>query len=360
MRVIISAGGTGGHIYPALAIINKIKEKEPDSKFLYIGTHNRMEKDIVPSAGVPFQAIEMYGFYRKAIYKNVKTVRAYLKSYKKCKAIIKEFKPDVVIGVGGYVSAPVIRAAHKLGVKTFIHEQNSVPGASNLYLSKLADKIGVSLESTMNKFPKEKTVFTGNPCGESALKAPAINKVELGLNPKKKLVLFVMGSLGSSKMNEILCKTMPLFKNKDYEILFITGKDGYEKVKDNSFPSNVKVVPYVENLPRIMKKTDVMVTRAGASTISEIIALELPSILVPSPYVPNNHQLKNAMDLVRMNAAILVEEKELHGDKLVREIDALISDNNKIREMKTNLRHLGKNDSADVIYKEIKLLISKG
>lgn len=360
LRVIISAGGTGGHIYPALAIINKIKEKEPDSKFLYIGTHNRMEKDIVPAAGIPFEAIEMYGFYRKALHKNVKTVRCLMKSYKKCKKLIQEFQPDIVIGVGGYVTAPVIRAAHKLGVKTFIHEQNSVPGASNLYLSKIVDKIGVSLESTMKEFPKEKTVFTGNPCGESALNAPAINKVELGLDPKKKLVLFVMGSLGSSKMNEILCKMMSVFKNKEYDVLFITGRSDYENIKDQSFPSNIKVVPYVENLPRVMKKTDVMVTRAGASTISEIIALELPSILVPSPYVPNNHQYKNAMDLVKVDAAILVEEKELHGDKLVREIDDLIHDDHKIRQMKTNLRRLGKPDSAEVIYREIKALISKG
>lgn len=360
MKVIISAGGTGGHIYPALAIINKIKEKEPDSEFLYIGTHNRMEKDIVPSAGIPFDTIEMYGFYRKALHKNVKTIYCLVKSYRKCKRIIKDFKPDIVIGVGGYVTAPVIRAAHSLGVKTFIHEQNSVPGASNLYLSKIVDKIGVSLESTMKEFPKEKVVFTGNPCGESAAKAPVINKVELGLNPSKKLVLFVMGSLGSTKMNEILCKTMSLFKNKDYEILFITGKGDYENIKKHDFPVNIKVVPYVENLPRVMKKADIMVTRAGASTISELIALELPSILVPSPYVPNNHQFKNAMDLVKVDAAVLVEEKELVGDRLLQEIDSLINDRKKIRNMKNSLRKLGKPDSAEVIYKEIKKLVSKG
>lgn len=360
MKVIISAGGTGGHIYPALAIINKIKEKEPDSEFLYIGTHNRMEKDIVPSAGVPFDTIEMYGFYRKALHKNVKTIYCLVKSYRKCKRIIKEFKPDVVIGVGGYVTAPVIRAAHSLGINTFIHEQNSVPGASNLYLSKIVDKIGVSLESTMKEFPKEKVVFTGNPCGESASKAPVINKVELGLNPSKKLVLFVMGSLGSTKMNEILCKTMSLFKNKDYEILFVTGKGDYENIKKHDFPVNIKVVPYVENLPRVMKKADIMVTRAGASTISELIALELPSILVPSPYVPNNHQFKNAMDLVKVDAAVLVEEKDLVGDRLLREIDSLINDSKKIRNMKQNLHKLGKPDSAEVIYNEIKKLVIKG
>ena len=144
MRVIISAGGTGGHIYPALAIINKIKEKEPDSEFLYIGTHNRMEKDIVPKRGIPFETIEIYGVYRKKIYKNVKTVYCMLKSYQKCKKIVREFRPDVVIGVGGYVTAPVLKAAKKYHIPTFIHEQNSVPGASNQYLMKFVDKIGVS------------------------------------------------------------------------------------------------------------------------------------------------------------------------------------------------------------------------
>ena len=159
MRVVISAGGTGGHIYPALAIINKIKEHEPESTFLYIGTHNRMEKEIVPKEGIPFEAIEIYGIYRKKIYKNIKTLICYVKSGRTCKRLLKEFQPDIVIGVGGYVTAPVIKAAHKLGIKTFIHEQNSVPGASNVYLSKIVDRIGVSLQSSMKEFPKEKCVL---------------------------------------------------------------------------------------------------------------------------------------------------------------------------------------------------------
>lgn len=359
MRVVVSAGGTGGHIYPALAIIDKIKEKEPDSEFLYIGTHNRMEKDIVPKHNIPFETIEMYGFYRKKIYKNVKTVYCLQKSYRKCCKLIKEFNPDVVIGVGGYVTAPVIRAAHKLGYKTFIHEQNSVPGASNLYLSKLADRIGVSLESSLKEFPKEKTVFTGNPCSEGAKKATPIDKRELGLQEHAKLVLFVMGSLGSTKMNELLCKTMACFRNKEYEILFVTGAGDYEHIKKQKFPSNVKVVPYVEKLPRVMKKTDLIVTRAGASTLSEIIALELPAILIPSPYVPNNHQYKNAMDLVKKDAAVLIEEKEIAGDLLARQIDALLHNTKKMAKMRTNLRSLGKNNSAEVIYRELKKLIDK-
>ena len=359
MKVVISAGGTGGHIYPALAIVNKIKEKEPNSEFLYIGTHNRMEKDIVPKHGIPFKSIEIYGFNRKNLLKNFKTIKCLIKSKKECKKIIKEFNPDIAIGVGGYVTYPVITASHELGVKTFIHEQNSVAGKANLTLSKYADLIGVSFKSSVNEFPKEKTIFTGNPCGEDALKKPAMDKKELKLNKDKKLVLFVMGSLGASLVNDFLTDTMKFFNNKDYEILFVTGNNYYNKVKDIKFPKNVKVVPYIDSLSRIMKNTDLIVTRAGASTLSEIIALDLPSILIPSPYVPNNHQYKNALDLVNNKAAILIEEKKLKGDIIVRTIDSIINNDKKIKEMKKNLKSLKVDNSAEIIYKNIKNLIDR-
>ena len=356
MKVIISAGGTGGHIYPALAIINKIKEEEPNSEFLYIGTHNRMEKDIVPNNNIPFESIEIYGFNRKKLLKNFKTVKCLFTSYKKCKKLIKDFNPDVVIGVGGYVTVPVITAAKKLGYKTVIHEQNSVPGASNEFLEKKTDLIMVSFKSSIKYFSEHKTVFTGNPCSEDAVKVEAIDNRELGLDPNKKLALFVMGSLGSSKINEFLIKTMNLFNNKDYEILFVTGKNDYDEVIKNKFPSNVKVVPYLDKMTRVMKKTDVIVSRAGASTLSEIIALEVPSILIPSPYVPNNHQFKNAMDLVNEEAAILVEEKDLAGDILVRNVEELLNNNTKYRN---NLRKLKVENSATKIYKNIKELVDR-
>ena len=356
MKVIISAGGTGGHIYPALAIINKIKEKEPNSQFLYIGTHNRMEKDIIPKQGIPFKQIEIYGFNRKKITKNFKSLKCLYNSYKECKNIIQEFKPDIVIGVGGYVTAPVILAAHKLKIKTFIHEQNSVAGASNKFLSKYADLIGVSFKSSIQEFPKNKTVFTGNPCSENATKVLPATKSEFNLSENKKLVLFVMGSLGSSKMNEFLIKTMKLFQNKNYEVLFVTGKNAYDETI--KMPNNVKMVPYIDNMTRIMKKTDLIVSRAGASTLSEIIALNLPSILIPSPYVPNNHQYKNALDLINNNACILLEEKDLKGDILVRTIDNILNDSTKINEMKNNLNKLKINGSATIIYENIKKLVN--
>ena len=359
MRVIISAGGTGGHIYPALAIVNKIKEMEPNSEFLYIGTHNRMEKDIVPKHNIPFETIEIYGFNRKKLYKNFKTISCFFKAIDKCKKLIKEFNPDIVIGVGGYVTGPVIYSAKKLGYKTFIHEQNSVPGKANLFLSKYADKIGVSFKSTVKDFPEYKTVFTGNPCSENALKVVEAKKQEFGLSEDKKLVLFVMGSLGSSRVNDFLVKTMSLFKGKDYQILYVTGNSEYEKLKDIKLPDNVKMVPYIENMTRIMKKTDILVSRAGASTLSEIIALQVPSILIPSPYVPDNHQYKNAMDLVNKDAAILIEEKDLKGDILIRTIDDMISDEDYLDKIKSNLNELSIPESATKIYNTIKEIIDR-
>lgn len=354
MRVIISAGGTGGHIYPALAIINKIKEREPNSEFLYIGTHNRMEKDIIPKHNIPFESIEIYGINRKNLFKNFQTLACYIKARKKCEKIIKDFNPDCVIGVGGYVTGPVIASAHKLGYPTFIHEQNSVPGKANLYLSKYVDNIFVSFKSTLNDFPKYKTLYTGNPCSEEALKKDSIDKKELGLSDNKKLVLFVMGSLGSEKATNTLYKTMSSFKNKDYEILFITGNSYYEELKNKEYPNNVKVVPYIDDLTRVMKKTDLIVSRAGASTLSEIIALEVPSILIPSPYVTNNHQYKNAIDLTNNGAAVIIEEKNLNSKILVDTIDSILYDEGKIKNMKKSLRDMSIKDSATKIYEAIK------
>lgn len=356
MKVIISAGGTGGHIYPALAIINKIKEKEPNSEFIYIGTHNRMEKDIIPKYNIPFETIQIYGLNKKNIFKNFKTLAYFIKAIKKCKKIISDFDPDVVIGVGGYVTGPVIYSAKKLGYKTFIHEQNSIPGKANEFLAKYADRIGISFASTEKYFPEYKTIYTGNPCGEEAIKKELIPKNKYNLKENKKLVLIVMGSLGSSKITDFLKKTLKQFDKKDYEVLFVTGNSSYDEIKRKNFPNNVKIVPYIENLSGFMKNANLIVSRAGASTMSEIMALELPSILIPSPYVPNNHQYKNAMDLVNLGGAEIIEEKELKGDVLINKIDDIIFNEEKIKSMKKCLKKEKVTDSASRIYKIIKEL----
>ena len=359
MRVIISAGGTGGHIYPALAILNKIKEHEPNSEFLYIGTHNRMEKDIVPQKGIPFETIEIYGFNRSNLLKNFKVVSCLLKSKKKVKKLIKEFNPDIAIGVGGYVTVPVIECAKKLGVKTFIHEQNSIPGKANIYLSKYADRIGISMPSSADKFPKDKVVFTGNPCSEDAIKKQPISKSEFGLSEDKKLVLIVMGSLGAGTVNEVLVKALPKINKDTYEVVFVTGKGDYDEIIKNKFPDNVKVVPYIDGMTGLMKNTDLMITRAGASTLSEIIALKVPSILIPSPFVPNNHQYINAMDLVDVKAADIIEEKNLNENIIIEKMEDLLFDHKRLEEMKENLSSLAISNSAEKIYETIQELIER-
>ena len=359
MRVIISAGGTGGHIYPALAIINKIKEMEPDSEFLYIGTHNRMEKDIVPEKGIPFKSIEMYGFNKKNLFKNFKTIKCLIKAFRDTKKMIREFDPDIVIGVGGYVTVPVIYSAKKLGYKIFLHEQNSLPGKSNKFLIKYCDLIGASFPSSLEFLPKDKAVLTGNPCSEDALKKEAASKEELGLSSSKKLVLIVMGSLGAGRVSNYLKDELQKFDSKDYEVLFITGKGSYDKVMENKYPSNVKIIPFYEGLPSLMKKTDLMVTRAGASTLSEIIALGVPSIIIPSPFVANNHQFLNALDLVKKDAAIMIEEKDLKEGALSKKIDEVIFDDEKLSSMKKNLKSMMVKDSASIIYNNLKRIINE-
>lgn len=357
MRVIVSAGGTGGHIYPAIAIINKIKEEEPKSEILYIGTSDRMEKDLIPELGIKYEAIKISGLKRKLTLENIKVLYRFLKARKKCKKIISEFDPDIVIGAGGYVTGPVIWAAKKLGKKTFIHEQNSVVGLSNKYLTKYADKIGVSFASTLDAFPKDKVVLTGNPCSEKAVKMKKANKEDYGLSKNKPLVLIVMGSLGSKTVNDKIVSFLNDFKNKDYEVMFVTGNSYYEKVKDIKVPKNVKIVPFIYEMPSLMKVTDLMVSRAGASTMSEILVLNVPTIFIPSPYVTNNHQYKNAMDLVNQNAALILEEKDLTKDNLIKMIDDTLNDKNTYKNIKDNLKELGIKDSAERIYEVLKGMI---
>lgn len=355
IRVIISAGGTGGHIYPALSIINKIKKEEPNSEFLYIGTANRMESKIIPEKGIPYKGINIIGL--KKNLSCFKSLYLFLKGISTCKKEIKKFKPDIVIGVGGYITAPVIYSAKKLGYKTVIHEQNSIPGKSNRFLEKYTDKIMISLPGSSKYFDKEKVVFTGNPRSEEVVEVKPIDKKELGLSKDKKLVLIVMGSLGSETINNELKNVISKFKDKDYEVMIVTGNkhfDGYNNVK---IPSNVKIVPYLNNMLNVLKKVDLIVTRAGASTIAEITSIGIPSILVPSPYVANNHQFHNAMELVNKKASVLLEEKDFNSVNLLKKIDLILNDSVLYKSMHKNALDLGIRDSSERIYQEIKKVI---
>ena len=356
MRVIISAGGTGGHIYPALAIVKKIKEKEYDSEILYIGTHNRMEKDIVPLNNIRYEAIEIYGLTKNNIKNDIKDLYLIPKAIRRCKKIMKEFKPDIVIGVGGYVTLPVILAAHSLGIKTFIHEQNSIPGKSNRWVAKKVDKIGVSFEDSLKYFGNN-AILTGNPTASNALANEKIDKTQFGLSKNKKSVLIVNGSLGSSVMNEKMIPFLKDIDDEDYEVLYITGKSYYDNFKSLNVSKNVFIEPFINNLSGLMKDVDLIISRAGASSIAEITALGLPAILIPSPYVANNHQYYNALSIKEANAGDMIEEKDISKDLLKEKINNILSDKKKYNEFKNNSLKLSKTDSADIIYEEIKKLV---
>ncbi len=357
MRVCVVGGGTGGHIYPAIAIINKIKEKEKNSEILYIGTTDRMEKDIIPNLGIPYIGIEIKGLNRKNVFKNFEVMHKFFKAVKTAKTHLKEFKPDIVIGVGGYITAPVLYAAHKLKYKIVIHEQNSIPGVSNKFISKYADKIFISLASSEKYFDSRKVVFTGNPRSEEIISAKKVSKKSLGFDENRKLVVIVMGSLGSTTMSEKIKDLIPGFQNKSYEVLVITGKSYYDSYSDIQLPSNVKILPYLDNWVNVIKNCDLIISRSGASTIAEITAIGLPSILVPSPYVTGNHQYLNAKELADAGACTIVSEEEFCRKKIIIEIDKLFDNVEEYSKMKSNSKKLGVADSATKIYEEIKNLI---
>ena len=357
MKVIISAGGTGGHIYPALAIINKIKELDKTSEFLYIGTHNRMEKDIIPKHNIDYIPLEIYGISKKDMFKNIKNIGLIFKAYKKCKKVIKEFKADIVIGVGGYVTYPVILAAHNLNIKTFIHEQNSIPGKSNRMLEPFVDAIGVSFMDSKKYFKnKDKVYFTGNPCSENAVETKPVTKKSIGVKSYRKLVLVVSGSLGSNVINEKMISFLKKVKDKKYDVAYITGKDYYDEFNKNKFPDNVHIYPYIENMSGLLRNVDVCVSRAGASSLSELIALHVPSIIIPSPYVANNHQYYNALSLSEYEACIMIEEKDLSDKILIDSIDKCLDEEYK-HKLIQNMSKFSIDDSSIKIYEIIKELI---
>lgn len=358
MRILISAGGTGGHIYPALAIIEGFKKYDKDLEVLYIGTKNRMEKDIVPKNGIPYYGIEIYGL-SKNIFKDIKDVFLIFKAKKEIKKKMLEFKPDVVLGIGGYVTYPVLSVAKSLHIKTFIHEQNAIPGKTNKMISKYADIIGISFKESAKYFPNKNVLYTGNPTGIRALNTPKITKSSLGLNDDKPLVVVVCGSLGSETVNNAMKGYLKTLENKDYQVVYITGKNLYEEFIKIKYPKNVKVLPYLDNLTGLLKETDVLVARAGASTIAEVLSLKVPTIFIPSPYVANNHQYYNAVSLKNDTLALMLEEKDLSIPNITKNIEDLLYNKDKQIKIKNNLNKVSTLDSTKIIYDAIKELIKK-
>ena len=335
MRLLVSGGGTGGHIYPALALIEAIKQQRPDTEVLYVGTTKGLESKIVPNAGIPFKTIEIQGFKRSLSPENFKTVYLFLKSVHDSKKIIKEFKPDVVIGTGGYVCGAVVYAAAKMKVKTIIHEQNSVAGVTNKFLSHYVDKVGICFDDVRADFPAKKVVFTGNPRAQqvATMKPTGRLATEYQLDPNKKTIL-----------------------------IFVTGRVHYDKIMEDSrvkdLPKNVVIKPYIADMPSILPEIAAIVGRAGATSLAEITALGIPTILIPSPYVTHDHQTKNAQSLVNKGAALMIKESELNGKVLFENIQAMMADPKKQAQMAANAKKAGVPDAADRLIKVMKDLLN--
>ncbi|HEY2420518.1 MAG TPA: undecaprenyldiphospho-muramoylpentapeptide beta-N-acetylglucosaminyltransferase [Neobacillus sp.] len=356
MKVVISGGGTGGHIYPALALIREIQKETEEAQFLYIGTKNGLESDLVPRENIPFKSIHITGFKRKLSFENVKTIFRFLKGVGDSKKILKEFKPDVVIGTGGYVCGPVVYAAAKLNIPTIIHEQNSVPGLTNKFLSRYVKKIAVCFDDAKEYFPKDKVVFTGNPRASEVVGRDGIKGLlSAGLSTNMPTVLIFGGSRGARPINEAVIKSLSELSEKPYQVLYVTGEVHFEDVKKEvelvGNPKNVVIKPFIHNMPEVLSGVDLVVSRAGATTLAEITSLGIPSILIPSPYVTNNHQEKNAKSLSEHGAAVLLLEKDLNNNSLVQQIDRILKNKDHLKEMKMKAKKMGVPDSASRLYK---------
>jgi len=362
-KFIISGGGTGGHIFPAISIANALMKKMPDAEILFVGAQGRMEMERVPAAGYPIEGLPVSGFDRKNMLRNIKVLWDLLHSMVLARRIIGRFKPDVVIGVGGYASAPTLRAASALGIPTIIQEQNSYAGVTNKLLAKKAKKICVAYEGMERFFEKEKIVLTGNPVRQDLFSiAPKTEEAYkfFGLDPKKKTILVVGGSLGARTINQSMIAGLEKLSKTDIQVIWQTGKfyiDNARKASEPFAASGLLVTDFVSRMDLAYSIADLVVSRAGASSISELCLLAKPVILVPSPNVAEDHQTQNALALVKKDAAMLIKDAdavELLVDKAIE----LIHNDAELVKMSKNILKLAEKDSADRIAEEVMKLIS--
>ncbi|GIP39679.1 UDP-N-acetylglucosamine--N-acetylmuramyl-(pentapeptide) pyrophosphoryl-undecaprenol N-acetylglucosamine transferase 1 [Paenibacillus sp. J31TS4] len=364
MRVVLSGGGTGGHVYPALAIAEQLRKEYPEAQFLYIGTSSGLESGIVSRSGldIPFEAIPISGFKRRLTFDNVKTVMRFFGGIRRSKALMTAFRPDFAIGTGGYVCGPVLYAAAKMGVPTLVHEQNVIPGLTNKFLSRYVDTIAVSFSGSEQQFPAAKrAVFTGNPRATTVSQAnPEDGWRSLGLPSGRQLVVVVGGSGGARAINEAMIGMAPLVgRLSDTSFLYVTGQRYYEetsrRIRELALPDDgqLMVMPYVDNMPEVLAASSLVVNRSGASTMAELTALGIPAIFIPSPNVTNNHQEKNARLLEKEDAARVLLESELTGERLFEEIEAIMTNSFRREEMASASRRLGTPDSAQRLVDEL-------
>jgi UDP-N-acetylglucosamine--N-acetylmuramyl-(pentapeptide) pyrophosphoryl-undecaprenol N-acetylglucosamine transferase len=358
LRVIISGGGTGGHIFPAVSIANAIKAQRPDAKILFVGAIGRMEMQRVPAAGYDIKGLPICGFDRKNLLKNVKVLYKIWKSQRMAKQIIRAFRPQVAVGVGGYASGPTLNKAAAMGIPCLIQEQNSYAGVTNKLLAKKAEKICVAYEGMERFFPAEKLILTGNPVRQTLLDTTISREDAIkaqGLDPSKKTILLVGGSLGARTINESVLQHLDLVRSSDVQFIWQTGKyysaEIAKRLQGMEIP-NLKVTDFIIDMGAAYKSADLVISRAGASSISEFCLIGKPVILVPSPNVAEDHQTKNALALSTKDAAIYVKDSEAPSTLLELAVKT-VNDEAKLKSLSENILKLALPDSAKIIANEV-------
>lgn len=359
LRVIVSGGGTGGHIFPAVSIANAIKAKHPQAEILFVGAEGRMEMHRVPAAGYKIIGLPIAGFDRKNMFKNIIVLWKILKCERLAKRVIKDFKPMVAVGVGGYASGPTLKVAGSMGIPTLIQEQNSYAGVTNKILAKSAKKICVAYEGMERFFPKEKIVLTGNPVRQGLVDS-RISKAEasekFGLDKNLKTVLIIGGSLGARTLNESVLGHLDEIRNSDVQFIWQTGKYYSDEIKKRMSEvkplDNLRVMDFISDMDYAYAVADLVVSRAGAGSISELCVLNKPAILIPSPNVAEDHQTKNAMALANKSAAIFLKDADA-PEKLVEMAINTVNDSDMLRTLAENAGKMAFRNSADVIADEV-------
>jgi UDP-N-acetylglucosamine--N-acetylmuramyl-(pentapeptide) pyrophosphoryl-undecaprenol N-acetylglucosamine transferase len=357
MKFLFTCGGTAGHINPALGVAGLLRERMPDAEFLFVGAEGHMETELVPKAGFDIRTVTITSLRRglsaEMIAQNIKTVKNVLTATAESKRIIRQFKPDVAVGTGGYVCYPVLAAAAKLGVPTAVHESNAVPGVTTKFLAGKVDRVLVGFpESRENYKQKDKVLVTGTPVRTDFMKmTPAEAKAALGIPAEEKLVVSVWGSLGADHMNAVMSELIGALPAGCFRLIHGTGKRGYKRFVESTdiHKSGVDVREYIYDMPTVMQAADLILCRAGASTLAELTVLGKPAILVPSPNVTNNHQEKNARVLERAGGAKVLLEGEFTADSLLEQVRALLADPAALAAMAENMRKLGNADATETI-----------
>ena len=366
MKVVISAAGTGGHINPGIAIANKIKEKQPNSEIIFIGTNRGLENDLVPRAGYGLKTIDAYGLKKELSLTNLLHIIATVRSKKDVKKIFDEFKPDVVIGTGGYICGPVFSVATSRKIPCLLHESNAYPGKAVKMFSKKADRILVGFEETKEKLKDcKKVVWTGTPTKIKKINVQYIKKYdilkELGIKTDLPIVLVFGGSQGAQRINEAMSDLVINHKSNKYQIIWATGAKQFDVVKEEfekqginiANIKNVKVIPYIYNMEELMNISDLLVCRSGAMTITEISIVGKPAIFIPLPSKSANRQIDNALVLKKIGAAKIIKNDEVNGENLSKEIDDIIEDKKELEEMARFAETIAPRDVEDKIYQEI-------